>query len=438
MKKPIDLAPRLDWLTVIGDLPDDFFENESRKENALQLMKELLLTSSSPRHQNITDGVENKFLNNQIGVQINILRKPQKRTPYIKVLLKGHFFLGTTEEIDQNVKQIIRVVWENLHIITPPKCTIIDIAIDRLGKSVDKSLPPFRRNNYEMRMKGGASTPKLKIKQYSYKLHGETIKTGHSYSTSRFIINNYDRRETLNEDQRSITYIQYYEELYEGYEHVSRVELRLKKESKIFNQIYFTKQGLDLASSLTFTLAHFYKNHRFYYKDKPINQYEKLFKIKDYTPLKKLKEIYPLKEEIQSVIKLKNARSKNAKAIPSRVAKELFQLDSLDNEMLIEYFIKILDGIKSESWSYLKELQNLKKAVHHYTVSEEAKQDHIKELDKMEKFIRSRCVTSDYLNIKELKKHLKEFKSETFEAVNNGGSHIRLLMETENDNLFES
>lgn len=260
------LTPRLDWLTVIGDIPHIDYSTDSVHVNLLNeiIEEELGIPFYEQKKRRV-------YLNKDHGIEISFGKKRGSGNKFISVVFKGHAFLCTNEEAVEKIRRVINFIWEKLSIKSAPKVSRFDVAVDIIGKQIHQVFPDLRNKRYEF-----ISNTNQKYKP-SYDIFCKDPNdmskwTGARISNSKFQIKLYERMLTLHKKMRQPVYIDYYQKMYGDQKNVLRVETMFKKGSTIsFFAVGFFIKNEPLDQLLKNCLAHFYHHHRI--KDWKKNEY---------------------------------------------------------------------------------------------------------------------------------------------------------------------
>lgn len=132
----------IDWLTVIGEIPHiDYLDNEIDITTIDSVMDELGVPFHSLAKRRV-------YFNPDAGVEVAFSKKRGKGSKMVSISLKGHACLESMESMEKKIKNIVNFIWQKLGVMSIPKVTRLDIAVDIIGAKVfdviQKSSSPTR------------------------------------------------------------------------------------------------------------------------------------------------------------------------------------------------------------------------------------------------------------------------------------------------------
>lgn len=276
--------PRLDWISVVGDIPH--IDREAEEQMILLFMSSIGFHKMEKRDR-LT------YRSNIFGIEIAFGRKRNTGVRFLKIEFQGQFFADSLENCDVKIKSFVALIWQTFGVQSPPKITRIDIATDILNISHKDLFPDFSDKKYQI-ITNSKQSPKFSHSKHYSDQNNPSEETGISVFNSRFEFALYER--LLKLDQYSKIphkrgYVDYYRGLYQGASKVLRIEIRLKKElCEYFNIAYFLELK-PLPEIIKKTLAFFNHHHRI--KDIEENEFlssiDKLFFRDEYESIKTLK-----------------------------------------------------------------------------------------------------------------------------------------------------
>lgn len=350
----------LDFLTVIGDVPHiDYLECSSTIKNLDKIMEGLGVPFHSTAKRRV-------YFNPDTGIEVSFSKKRGKGTRHVSVSFKGHACLESMKSMDKKIRNVIDYLWKNLGVQSVPKVTRLDIAVDIIGAKVFEVLPDFENDAYKVESHN--DTGYTHDKFYKDKSNPSLL-TGIRIKNSRCLITAYERNLTLNTDQRSIHYIDYYKEIYGDAKNVLRVETRMFKElCKYFNVAFFTNKK-ELKLILQETLAFFIKNHRFTFKGEAMESIDELYCIDNYKSLKTLEKELDLNIPLSQIAF--HQPNPNVHGKTKTLAKAMVA-NKTTSEVSIMYVIKDLkEMIEEVADDVEKQTQMYKNAQEVFGISEE-------------------------------------------------------------------
>lgn len=354
------LEPRLDWLTVIGDIPHIHWKNDIATRFYLDYL--FIEYLGIPLEK---DGDRRVYYSRDLGIEIALSKKRGTGVPYISITFKGHACIYSNETLSKKIRDTIYTIWQKLAIEHIPKVTRLDIAIDILGASVTDVLPNFSNERYEF-----ISSGKIDHMKYFRKPGKPSVQTGLTLNAANYSITCYERIITLKKPKRTENYIAYYKDLYGNHPQVLRIESSIKRSTltDIFQHNFFlnpekidkktmelkesqmdetnsdtqtnTEDQTELTPLLEKILFLFGIKHRVYdsKKDKYVLNwdrlfYQKVFKGEELKTIKNSLDYDPKKYKFE-----KSKRGYNLKGSKSRFARALIQ-QNRDKGLELEYEI---------------------------------------------------------------------------------------------------
>lgn len=290
------LSPRMDWLSVLGDVPH--IDREKDKENLIQIFHQMGFHKTDYRERL-------SFRTNVHGIEIMFGRTPKTGSRFLKIEFQGQFFADSMENCEKNIRSVVNKLWFILGVKTPPRVTRVDIAIDILDITHKKLWPDFTQKRYEI-VSNTKEPPRLKIAKYYLDPEDRTIQTGVSIKSSRFEFALYERLEKLKEYDKiphKLWYCRYYRDLYQEAWNVLRIEVRLKKNQAEYfcNAFFIANYTID--ESIKRSLAHYNHHHRFL--DKKTNKYikhiDQLFYNEEYESIKTLRDKHNVETDLRGL-----------------------------------------------------------------------------------------------------------------------------------------
>lgn len=119
------LKPKIDWLTVIGDIPHINYLTDSLQIGMVDDIIEGQL--GIPLFDIKTRRV---YLCTNRGIEISFERLRGAGTPSIQIKLKGTFFLNTNNKSEEKIRTLIDFLWERFSIKAAPRVSRLDVAVD--------------------------------------------------------------------------------------------------------------------------------------------------------------------------------------------------------------------------------------------------------------------------------------------------------------------
>lgn len=104
--------PRLDWLSVLGDLPHIDRDKE---------LETLIKFFNSIGFERMTKRDRPTFRSNIEGMEISFGRKRKTGESFVKIEFQGQFFSDSMERCEFKINNFINLVWNTFGVITPPK-----------------------------------------------------------------------------------------------------------------------------------------------------------------------------------------------------------------------------------------------------------------------------------------------------------------------------
>lgn len=295
------LEPRLDWISIIGEIPHIFYDDPDVKTEIETKFYDWGL-AKLPKRDRLT------FRSNIMGMEISLGKKRNSGNRYVKIEIQGKGCADSIEHTESKIKEVVEKVWSYLGVTTPPHATRIDIAVDVLGAKVTDIFPDLSKKRYALVSNSAKSKrPTLVLSKHYSNTTDLSDQTGFTIKNSRFVVCVYDRILALNDkyehQENGAAYCAYYNELYKGYDRVLRIETRASKElCDFFNMAFFTNKK-TLREILPEALAHF--NHHHSFKDvvnnKPLEHLDRLYFSNQYKSIKTLKSELGLDLKIEKL-----------------------------------------------------------------------------------------------------------------------------------------
>ena len=288
--------PRLDWLSVIGDIP-----HIDRDKDLNAIIK---FFSSIGFHK-MEKRDRPTFRSNIYGIEVSFGRKRNTGNSFLKIEFQGQFFADSMENSEHKINMFVDLLWKTYGIITPPKVTRIDLSTDIKEVSHLDLFPDFSDGKYAI-ITNSKSQPKFNHSKHYNNEDDPTEETGISVNNSRFEFALYERIIKLDKYARTphkMWYVNYYRSLYEDAKRVLRIEIRLKKElCKYFNIAFFSNK-MPLQECVIKSLAHFNHHHRIYDTEREcfLEHIDKLFYREEYQSIKSLKLANNIEDDLDQL-----------------------------------------------------------------------------------------------------------------------------------------
>ena len=368
----------IDWLTVIGEIPHiDYLESEIDIKAIDKTMDELGVPFHSLAKRRV-------YFNPDTGVEVAFSKKRGKGSKMVSISLKGHACLESMESMEKKIKNIVNFIWKKLGVMSIPKVTRLDIAVDIIGAKVFDVIPDFENPDYKVESHN--DTGYTHDKFYKDK-NNPSLQTGARIKNSRCLITCYERMLTMNLDQRSIHYIQYYNEIYGEAQNVLRIETRMFKElCKYFNVAFFTGEK-DLKTILQETMAHFIKSHRFLYKGKPLKSIDEIYCMDNYKSLKTLEKELDLKIPLSQIAF--NQVNPNVQGKLRTLAKAMLANKTTSEVSIMYTMVDLKKMIEQEADNVEERTKMFKNAMDVFGVDEQYLQQNTKEWESLKEEIRN-------------------------------------------------
>lgn len=353
------LEPRLDWISIVGDIPNIMYEEAEVSGYIEKQFLEWGFVKMKKRERLA-------FRSDLFGTEISLGKKRNTGDRFIKIEVQGKGCSDSVENTEVKIKEMIKKVWEFLGVATPPHATRIDLAVDIMGARCSDIFPDLSDKNIKLVSESKHERkPTLSLAKFYKNTTDLTEQTGFTIGNSRFEICVYDRILALNDkyihQENGRAYYDYYSKLYKSHKKVLRIETRLTKELCDFFNIAFFSEKKTLREILPLCLAHFNHNHNFknVQTGENIEAIDRLYFSENY------KSIKTLKSELQMEIDLEklffNLGSKNYEVRISQLARSLVRSGKTKREDLKEVFDLLLQEMKFSSATLEKEILDFKK-----------------------------------------------------------------------------
>ena len=324
------------------------------------------------------------YFNPDTGVEVAFPKKRGKGSKMVSISLKGHACLESVESMEKKIKNIINFIWQKLGVISIPKVTRLDIAVDIIGAKVFDVIPDFE--NPDFKVESHNNTGYTHDKFYKDKSN-PSLQTGARIKNSRCLITCYGRMLTMNLDQRSIHYINYYQEIYGEAKNVLRIETRMFKElCKYFNIAFFTDEK-DLQTILQETMAHFIKSHRFLYKGKPIKSIDTIYCMDNYKSLRTLEKELDLKIPLSQIAF--NQVNPNVQGKLRTLAKAMLANKTTSEVSIMYAMVDLKKMIEQEADNIEERTKMFKNAMDVFGISQNYLEQNSKEWESLKEEIRN-------------------------------------------------
>lgn len=277
--------PRLDWLSVIGDIPHI---DRDRDFNAIIKFFSFIGFHKMEKRDRPT------FRSNIYGIEVSFGRKRRSGNNFLKIEFQGKFFADSMENSEHKINMFVDLLWKTYGVITPPKVTRIDLSTDIKDISHKDLFPYFADGKYSI-ITNSKTKPKFNHSKHYNNEDDPTEETGISVNNSRFEFALYERIIKLDKYARTphnkMWYVNYYRNLYGDSARVLRIETRLKKELSSYFNIAFFSNKMPLQEAVIKSMAHFNYHHRIYDNEKEcfLERIDKLFYREEYQSIKALK-----------------------------------------------------------------------------------------------------------------------------------------------------
>ncbi len=336
------LEPRLDWLSVLGDI--DHLDRDRSLPVLVEYFKSLGFHQMAKRDRPT-------FRSNIYGIEVSFGRKRKTGIIFIKIEFQGQFFADSTERSEEKINLFVDKLWKQFGVSTPPKVTRIDLATDIFDISHKKIFPDFAKERYQM-ITNSKNAPKIKHAKYHANSDCPSEETGISVYNSRFEFALYERIIKLDDYAKvphKAWYVNYYRKEYEGALKVLRIETRLKKElCEYFNVAFFVDKK-PLKETIKKSYAHFNHHHRFF--DTKTNSFvehiDRLYYREEYESIKTLKQKKNKEDDLQTLHFTKKTRDINPST--TQIARTLIANGHTSASDIIEVAKNIQDKIIKEA-----------------------------------------------------------------------------------------
>lgn len=351
------LEPRLDWISIVGDIPEIYYEEETQREVIKNKFHDWGFDEITKRHS-LT------FRNDFWGVEISFYKRRNTGDKQLKIEVQGKGCCNSTNATEEKIRSITQKVWSFLGVPTPPRATRLDFAVDILEAKLTDIFPDIASKKYKL-ITNSKKKSDLTLSKYYKNPEDLSEETGFTLNNSRLDICVYDRIFALNDkyklQQNGIHYVKYYEELYGASPRVLRIETRVKKRLCDYFNIAFFAGKMPLKEALPQSLAHFNSHHRFFNTEtnQPLEHLDRLYFRSEFKTIKtlqsnlnpnlKLKEIFFKHSEHNlevRIIQLARAIIKNEKTSPGDFRlimeglKQAINKESFNLKVEMEQFLK--------------------------------------------------------------------------------------------------
>ena len=331
---------KLDFLNAIGNSSDIHHKSDIDFYKLKIYFKKELGMIVSKRGKDLEFKTHELF---QKTVVVEFSKKKGKmKGNQIEVKFPGSFFIGDQRERVNEAKRITFKIFEDLNIKEHPHTSMFDICIDRLGASFDSHGVRLNSKDYEIQHR--------KSKKFTYDPHpyyndpkDHSRQTGQWIWANKFLWRTYERflalRQKYNLPQYE-EYRNYYNELYEGYEHVLREEIKFKKElCNLFN-ILFWGHNMYIDQILPKCLSLFSKNHKIIdtRTGKPVQRIEDIFNREEVKSLKHYAGMIGVDSPKRFIY---GQKKYNDKTIHSQMSKHYLQQEDVCEEDILKISLKI-------------------------------------------------------------------------------------------------
>lgn len=352
------LEPRLDWISIVGDIPNILYEQADVSGHIEKQFSEWGFVRMKKREKLA-------FRSDLFGTEISLGKKRNSGDRFVKIEVQGKGCSDSVENTEAKIKEMIKKVWAFLGVATPPHATRIDIAVDIMGAKCSDIFPDLADNKTKLVSATKETKPSLSLAKFYKDTNNLSEQTGFTIGNSRFAICVYDRILALNDkyihQENGKAYCDYYSRLYGSHKKVLRIETRLSKELCDFFNISFFSEQKSLRDILPLCLAHF--NHTHHFKNvetgKNIETIDSLYFSENY------KSIKTLRSELEMDVKLEklffNPGSKNHELRIGQLARSLVRSGKTSKEDLKEVFKLLLQALKFSSSALEKEILDFKK-----------------------------------------------------------------------------
>lgn len=352
------LEPRLDWISIVGDIPNILYEQADVSGYIEKQFLEWGFFRMKKREKLA-------FRSDLLGTEISLGKKRNSGDRFIKIEVQGKGCSDSVENTEVKIKEMVKKVWAFLGVATPPHATRIDIAVDIMGAKCGDIFPDLADNKFKLISSTKEKKPSLSLAKFYKDRENLSNQTGFTIGNSRFEICVYDRILALNDkyihQENGRAYYDYYSRLYGGHKKVLRIETRLSKELCDFFNISFFSEKKSLRDILPLCLAHFNHTHNFKNVEngKSIETIDRLYFSEKYQSIK------TLKSELEMDIDLKklffNPGSKNHELRIGQLAHSLVRAGKTSREDLREVFKRLLQALKYSNSTLEKEILDFKK-----------------------------------------------------------------------------
>lgn len=352
------LEPRLDWISIVGDIPNILYELPDVSGLIEKQFSEWGFVRMKKREKLA-------FRSDLFGTEISLGKKRNSGDRFIKIEVQGKGCSDSVENTEAKVKEMIKKVWAFLGVATPPHATRIDLAVDVMGAKCGDIFPDLADSKVKLISSSKEKKPSLSLAKFYKDTTNLSDQTGFTIGNSRFEICVYDRILALNDkyihQENGRAYYDYYIKLYGNHKKVLRIETRLSKELCDFFNISFFSEKKNLRDILPLCLAHFNHTHHF----KNVDTGENIETIDTLYFSENYKSIKTLKSELQMDIDLKklffNLGSKNYELRIGQLAHSLVRSSKTSREDLKEVFKLLLQALKFSNSALEKEVLDFKK-----------------------------------------------------------------------------
>ena len=410
--------PRLDWLSVIGDIPHLDRDNPETL-NAMKTFFEQIGFHKMSKRDRPT------FRTNIYGMEVSFGKRKRSTTGFIKVEFQGQFFADSMPNCEAKIKMFLDKFWKAFGVMTPPKVTRIDISTDIKDVSHKDIFPDFADGRYCV-VTNNQHKPKFYHSKHYSNEDDPTEETGISVNNSRFEFALYERvikLENYAKTPHKMWYVNYYRDLYGDCARVLRIETRLKKELCSYFNIAFFLDKRPLVEVLIKSLAHFNHHHRIYDTEKEcfLEDIDRLFYRKDYESIKTLKLTNNLETDLE-ILHFNNPYS-NTNPSEKHIARVLIANDRTSNQDIVDVMKRIKTKIYKEVEDIKVRLDEQKKTHKLFQFDEKQQEIYAQKfiefshkLERMQEENPEKVDSLlDYLKLQPFIKEIEEFEPEGFE-----------------------
>lgn len=349
-------SPRLDWLSVTGDV------SHINREEDIEAINYFFESIGFQQMKNKQRPV---FRSSEMGIEVSFGKKKTDQTIFLKIEFQGQFFAESLENTEATLKTFINLVWEKFGVESPPKATRIDIATDIVGVTHKEIFPDLSKKRYDI-LGNSTRSPQVTLSRYNSDKNDLKKETGIQIWNNRFefcLYNRLIRLKDYKEEPHKKWYVNYYNKQYEGSDLVTRIEVRLKKNlCDYFNTAFFLARE-SLKDCLNKSLAHFNRHHRFL--DRKKNEYikhiDQLFFREEYETIKTLKLKNNIEADLKDLCYSRPFVNLNA---PTKLLTRVMVANNLtSNEDILDVAKKIKSGFVKEAISVNRKLKEHKKTL---------------------------------------------------------------------------